>query len=75
MGAIGGLISVATKLAVVATEVADERTWRTLPDSFLAARTRMTPGTHTLQIDGWHPKTVQIDVKGKYAVATLRFDR
>lgn len=73
VGAIGSLISVATKLAVVATEVADERTWRTLPDSFLVARTRMSPGTHTLQIDvGGIPKTVQIDVKGKYAVATLR---
>lgn len=72
-GAVGSLISVATKLAVAATEVADERTWRTLPDSFLVARTRLTPGTHTLQIDvGGIPKTVQIDVKGKYAVATLR---
>lgn len=73
LGPLGSLVSVATKIAAAATEVADERTWRTLPDSFLIARTRLSPGTHNLVIEvGGVPKTVPIEVKGKYALASLR---
>jgi hypothetical protein len=73
LGPFGGLISLATKMAVAISEVADERVWRTLPDSFSIARLKLRSGQHkvALQLAGV-TKIVDIDVSGKYAVVALR---
>lgn len=73
MGAFGSLLSIAAKVGTVLTEVADERTWRTLPGFFSVARVRLTPGTHKILLPtATGPQLREIGVSGAYAVITLR---
>ena len=73
LGPFGSLISIATKVAVAATEVADERTWRTLPDSYYIARAMLPPGKHTMSVNlGGITRQYEFTVAGKYAVTSMR---
>ncbi len=73
LGPFGSLISIATKVAVAATEVADERTWRTLPDSYYIARAMLPPGKHTMSVNlGGVTRQYEFTVAGKYAVTSMR---
>ena len=71
-----GLAALALMIGSVATESADERTWRTLPSEIGIARGRLSPGTHsfTLQTPGG-PRSIQVNVSGRYAVVGLRMLR
>ncbi len=73
LGPFGGLISLATKVAVAATEVADERVWRTLPDSYHVARLMLPPGKHKMSVNiGGIIRQYEFTVAGKYAVTAMR---
>ncbi len=73
LGPFGGLISLATKVAVAATEVADERVWRTLPDSYHIARVMLPPGKHKMSVNiGGIIRQYEFTVAGKYAVTAMR---
>ncbi|GAB2181058.1 hypothetical protein DLREEDagrD3_12810 [Denitratisoma sp. agr-D3] len=50
MGFAGSLLSLAAGVAAVASERADERTWRTLPGIYSVARATLPPGRHTVSI-------------------------
>jgi len=67
------LISVATKVASVATEVADERIWRTLPATFSVTRVALPAGPHQITLaTPFGPVTRDITVAGRYSVIGLR---
>jgi len=70
------IAALAVTIGSVATESADERTWRTLPSEIGIARARLTPGSHviTLQTPGG-VRTVDLKVSGRYAVVGLRMLR
>jgi uncharacterized protein len=73
MGMAGVFVSLAAGIAAVATEQADERSWRTLPAFYSASRVSLPPGEHTLSIQtaqGVASKAVQ--VSGKHALIVLR---
>ena len=73
MGLAGTLLSIAAGVAAVATEQADERTWRTLPAFYSAARVALAPGEHTLTVQTPSgPTTKTIQVSGRHAVVVLR---
>ncbi len=74
--ALLGLAALAVMIGSVATESADERTWRTLPSEIGIARGRLPPGTHsfTLQTPAGL-RSIQVSVSGRYAVVGLRLLR
>jgi hypothetical protein len=73
MGAFGSLLSIAAKAGTMLTEVADERTWRTLPGFFSVARVKLSPGTHKIILPtATGPQTREIGVSGAYALVALR---
>ena len=47
--------SLAVDLAVNATEAADTRTWRTLPNQMFIIRAQLPPGTYSLTFTGYNP--------------------
>ncbi len=53
-----------------ATEQADDRMWRMLPERVFVARAHLPPGEHKVSVDGRDFGTVKID--GQYAVVPLR---
>ncbi|MBI1904974.1 MAG: hypothetical protein HYS20_01840 [Rhodocyclales bacterium] len=64
-----GLLSLATMIASVVTEQADERSWRSLPSLIGIARLSLPHGTHTLQVGGGtHP----ITVGGRHALVMVK---
>jgi hypothetical protein len=68
LGLLGGLVAV---VATAATEQADDRMWRLLPERVYVARAYLPPGTHKIMIDGRElPEPVVID--GQYAVVPVR---
>jgi uncharacterized protein len=68
LGALGGLV---TAVASIATEQADDRMWRMLPERVYVARAYLPPGTHKITIDGRElPEPVVID--GQYALVPVR---
>ena len=68
LGLLGGLVAV---VATSATEQADDRMWRMLPERVYVARAYLPPGTHKVSIDGRElPEPVVID--GQYAVVPVR---
>lgn len=69
MGAVGSLLSLATTITAVATENADERTWRMLPGTFSIVRMSLPIGTHKIDLGG-HSREMQLS--GKHAVVSLR---
>lgn len=73
MGMAGLFVSIAAKAATFASEVADERAWRTLPGFFSIGRTQLAEGTHkvSLQTPGGL-QTREIQVSGSHAVISLR---
>lgn len=72
-GTFGAILSIAAGVAAVASEKADERSWRTLPAHYSIARTELKPGAHTLTINTPSgPITREIQVSGKHAVVVLR---
>jgi hypothetical protein len=71
--AVMGMVALAVLLGSMATESADERTWRTLPSEIAIARGRLPPGVHTITLqtpDG--VRSVRLNVTGRYAVVDLR---
>lgn len=73
MGAVGSLLSLATSIGAVASETADERIWRSLPNGFGVARVSLPAGAHRVTLESpTGPVTKDIQVSGKYAVVTLR---
>ena len=69
MGLAGSIISMATTIAVVVSEQADERTWRTLPAFYSVARVSLAEGSHTFTVGGEERK---VDLSGPYALVDLR---
>ena len=68
LGVLGGLV---TAVAAIATEQADDRMWRMLPERVYVARAYLPPGTHKISIDGRElPEPVVID--GQYALVPVR---
>lgn len=69
-GLIGSLLTTAIN---VATEQADERGWRSLPNRISIARARLTPGSQqiTLDADGMS-RTVTLDIKPGPQLVNLR---
>ncbi len=52
-GALGGILAmIVGDVATVASDVADTRSWRTLPASFDYAQMDLAPGTYTIEIQG-----------------------
>ncbi|WP_432241292.1 COG3014 family protein [Herbaspirillum robiniae] len=73
LGAFGSLLSLAAKVGSVAIEVADERTWRTLPGFFSVARVKLPVGAHTIILPSpGGPLTREVKLSGNYALVTLR---
>lgn len=73
MGPVGSLLSLATSITAVATESADERIWRSLPDSFSVSRVSLPAGSHQIVLDSpAGPITKEVQLSGKHAVVTLR---
>ncbi len=71
--AAGSLLKGVLDVATIATEVADERSWRTLPGAFSVARVPLTEGPHQLAVmTGGGLQTVDVNVAGRYAVVTMR---
>lgn len=66
---VNPLAGLAVGIASAITEGADERTWRTLPDSTRVARLRLSKGEHQLELAG---QPVRILVEHDYQVVTLR---
>lgn len=64
-----GLLSLATMIASVVTEQADERSWRSLPALIGIARLSLPYGKHTLQIGA---ATHEITVGGRHALVTIK---
>ena len=59
--------------ATISTEVADERSWRTLPGAFSVARVPLAEGPHKLAVTtAGGVQTVDVVVAGRHAVVTLR---
>lgn len=73
MGPVGSLLSLATSITAVATENADERIWRSLPDNFSVSRVSLPAGPHQIVIDSpAGPITKEVQLSGRHAVVTLR---
>ena len=66
---VNPLAGLAVGLASAITEGADERTWRTLPDSTQIARLRLKKGEHVLQIAN---SQVRLKIDQNYQVIPLR---
>ena len=66
-GIFGSIIG---SVASAATEQADDRMWRMLPERVFVARAHLPPGEHKVSVDGRDFGTVKID--GQYAVVPLR---
>jgi len=70
------IAALAVTIASVATESADERTWRTLPSEIGIARARIPPGTHTIALQTPEGvRNVELKLSGRYAVVGLRLLR
>jgi len=73
MGAFGSLLSIAAKAGTMLGEVADERTWRTLPGFFSVARVKLAPGMHKILLPtATGPQLREVGVSGAYAMVSLR---
>ncbi len=70
------LASAIVGFGAAALESADDRTWRALPSELSIARARLQRGTNlvTLQTSEG-PRSVRVDVSGRYAVVDLRLLR
>ncbi len=73
LGMAGLFVSLAAKVATIASEVADERGWRSLPGFFSIGRMQLPEGINrvALQTVGG-VQTKEIQVSGRYAVICLR---
>ena len=75
-GLIGGLAALAVTIGSVATEQADERTWRTLPSEIAIARARLPAGAHTVTLQTPESvRSVRLKLSGRYAVIDFRLLR
>jgi hypothetical protein len=72
-GLAGALVSLAVTIASVASETADERIWRTLPDNFSIVRAKLKPGAHKISLSTASGTTVKdVMVSAPYSVVVLR---
>lgn len=72
-GTGGAIAALLAGVAAVATEQADERTWRLLPNAFSIGRAILPFGTHRLTVNSpAGPVARDIRLSGKYAVVTVR---
>ena len=70
------IAALAVTIGSVATESADERTWRTLPAEIAIARVRLLAGTHSVALQTpAGQRSIQVNVSGRYAVVGLRLLR
>jgi hypothetical protein len=73
LGMFGSLLSIAAKAGTMLGEVADERTWRTLPGFFSVARVKLAPGMHKILLPtATGPQLREVGVSGAYAMVSLR---
>ena len=57
----------------VATESADERTWKTVPSSISIARAKLPLGKNKIIVNSSiGPTELEVDVKADYAVVPMR---
>ena len=74
--ALLGLAALAVMIGSVATESADERTWRTLPAEIAIARVQLRPGTHSVALQTSEGmRSVEVKLSGRYSVVGLRLLR
>lgn len=66
---VNPLAGLAMGIASAITEGADERTWRTLPDSTRIVRLRLKKGEHRLQLSGTQ---LHVNIEQDYQVVPLR---
>lgn len=72
-GSAGSILALIAGVAAVATEQADERTWRTLPNAFSIGRAILPFGQNKLTFQTPSgPITRDVQLSGKYALVTLR---
>lgn len=72
MGLAGSLLSIAAGVAAVATEQADERTWRTLPAFYSVARVSLPEGSHRFSVRTRRGEEVrEVQLSGPFAVVDL----
>lgn len=72
-GTGGAIISILAGVTAVATEQADERAWRLLPNAFSVGRAILPFGPHRMTLQtASGPVTRDIQLSGKYALVALR---
>jgi uncharacterized protein len=72
-GSAGSILALIAGVAAVATEQADERTWRTLPNAFSVGRAILPFGPNKLTFQtASGPVTRDVQLSGKYSLVTLR---
>lgn len=72
-GSAGSILALIAGIAAVATEQADERSWRTLPNAFSVGRAILPFGQNKLSFQTPNgPVTRDVQLSGKYALVTLR---
>jgi hypothetical protein len=68
-----GLAALAMSIGSVATESADERSWRSLPARIAIARGKLPPGSHTITVaTPAGPRSTQVNISGRYTFIALR---
>ena len=68
--------AIALAIGAAATESADERAWRSLPGRIHLARTRLSRGRHTLEIDTPDgTQRIEAEIDGRHALIALRLIR
>lgn len=73
LGTFGSLMSTAGVATGIATETADERSWRLLPAQIAIGRAILPSGKYTLSVPtSSGVKKVNADISGKYAVVPVR---
>ena len=74
MGPLGLALSAATTVATVATEQADDRSWRTLPERISIARAVLPHGKHTLEFQTGKGSSFkkEIEIGNRFTILPVR---
>ncbi len=72
-GNVGALLGFVAAVGGILTEHADERLWRTLPNTFSVGRINLPAGEHVLQVETpWGRVAQPVSIKPGYAVIDVR---
>jgi len=69
--AVGLIVSALARIFAIATEEADKRSWRTLPDQIQMSRISLNPGEHVLRFEARDHQDRQVGLMTERTV-TLR---